>query len=303
MRHLACVVLAMVSVARPAWAQDMSQQWLRCLDERNAFPADQRIGGCTAIIQAEREVPANMAIAFNGRGNGHASKGEYDRAIEDYDQAIRLNPRSPKPPSRAIASRQGPDRPRHRGLRSGAGLSRTTRWPSTRGYASTWAIRPAIEDFDQVIRLDPNIADLQQPRTAYHHKSQFDRAIEDYDQAIRLDPNNAEAFNNRGDAYSAKGQYDRAIEDYDRAIRLNPNNAEAFYNRGSAYASKGQYGRAIQDYDQAIRLNPNDASPWTAAATPRPAPALWQKRWQTATRRCGWCPATRTSSTAVVSPT
>ena len=97
MRYRACVVLAMLSLSAPVGAQDMSQQWAWCLNEDKAFTADQSIGGCTAVIQAARDVPANMAIAFNGRGNGHAGKGQPDRALEDYDQAIRLNPTYAEP--------------------------------------------------------------------------------------------------------------------------------------------------------------------------------------------------------------
>ncbi len=40
-----------------------------------------------------------MAIAFNSRGNSHAAKDQPDRAIEDYDQAIRLKPELRRPPS------------------------------------------------------------------------------------------------------------------------------------------------------------------------------------------------------------
>ena len=32
------------------------------------------------------------AVAFNNRGVSYASKRQYDRAIQDYDQAIKLNP-------------------------------------------------------------------------------------------------------------------------------------------------------------------------------------------------------------------
>ena len=80
----------MLSLASLAGAQDMSQHWARCLNEQEAFTADQSIEGCTAVIQAARDVPAKMAIAFNSRGNSHAAKDQPDRAIQDYDQAIGL---------------------------------------------------------------------------------------------------------------------------------------------------------------------------------------------------------------------
>jgi tetratricopeptide (TPR) repeat protein len=37
---------------------------------------------------------AGFAAAFSNRGNAYARKGQYDRAIQDYDQAIRINPSS-----------------------------------------------------------------------------------------------------------------------------------------------------------------------------------------------------------------
>ena len=34
----------------------------------------------------------DLAFAFNGRGNAYYSKGEYDSAISDYNEAIRFKP-------------------------------------------------------------------------------------------------------------------------------------------------------------------------------------------------------------------
>src|SRR5271166_5368995 len=116
----------------------------------------------------------------------------------------------------------------------------------------------AIADYDEAIRLNPNLALAFTNRGfAYYKKGEYDRAIADYNEAIRLNPNLAVAFNNRGLGYGNKGEYDRAIADYNEAIRLNPNHALAFNNRGLAYDNKGEYDRAIADYNEAIRLNPN----------------------------------------------
>jgi tetratricopeptide (TPR) repeat protein len=48
-------------------------------------------------------------------------------------------------------------------------------------------------------------------------KGEYDRAIEDFDQVIRLNPDYLWAYLKRAAAYNAKGDYDRAIRDYDRA--------------------------------------------------------------------------------------
>jgi tetratricopeptide (TPR) repeat protein len=170
--------------------------------------------------------------AYIGRGVAYDVKGDHDRAILDYDQAIRLNPKYA-------------DAYRDRGLT----------------YFHKGDYDRAIRDHDQAIRLNPKDADTFFGRGwAYDAKGDHDRAIADYDQAIRLDPKYANAFNNRGNAYAAKGDYARAIADYAQAIRLDAKNASAFNNRGAAYFYKGDYDRAIADYDEAIRLDPKFAS-------------------------------------------
>ena len=45
-------------------------------------------------------------------------------------------------------------------------------------------------------------------------KGEYDRAIEDFDQVIRLNPDYLWAYLKRAAAYNAKGDYDRAIRDY-----------------------------------------------------------------------------------------
>src|SRR5208282_3414783 len=51
----------------------------------------------TAIIQAGQDPAKKLATAFDNRGIAYRLKGEYDRALLDYEQAIRLNPSSANP--------------------------------------------------------------------------------------------------------------------------------------------------------------------------------------------------------------
>ena len=57
---------------------------------------DIQIGACTAAIQSGRWHGKNLDWAFVNRGMAYSAKGEYDRAITDYNQAINLNPKSAK---------------------------------------------------------------------------------------------------------------------------------------------------------------------------------------------------------------
>jgi tetratricopeptide (TPR) repeat protein len=83
----------------------------------------------------------------------------------------------------------------------------------------------------------------------------LDRAIDDFNQAIRLNPNVAALYVNRGATWSDIGDHDRALADYDRAIRLDPKFGRTFSNRGLMWQDKGDYVSAIADFEEAIRLD------------------------------------------------
>ncbi len=65
-----------------------ADDWEAC---QNANP-DVRIFGCSAVIDAGTDTKKNIALAYSNRGLAYGDKGEYDRAITDYDKAIALNP-------------------------------------------------------------------------------------------------------------------------------------------------------------------------------------------------------------------
>src|SRR5262249_28100409 len=90
---------------------------------------DIQIGGCPALIDSGKQPPQTLVIAYNNRGNAFSAKGEYDRAIQDYDQSIKLNPNY----YRAFNNR---------------GVA----------YQKKGEYDRAINDFDQSIKLNPQYA-------------------------------------------------------------------------------------------------------------------------------------------------
>jgi tetratricopeptide (TPR) repeat protein len=190
-----------------------------------------RIVGCTALIQAGQDTTGNLSTIYNNRGTAYTSKGDYDRAIQDFNEAIRLSP------NYAYTYR-------NRGI----------------DYHEKGDYDNAIQDYNEAIRLNPNYTSVYALRgDTYNGKGDYDRAIHDLNEAIRLDANYVRAYYDRGKAYNSKGDYDRAIQDYNEAIRLSPNDPSAYYSRGNAHYNEGDYDRAIQDYNAVIRLNPNFA--------------------------------------------
>ena len=82
------LTIAFVSIA---FAQTRDDNWTRCADDH--ADADLKIGACTALIQSGQETNENLSAAFYNRGLAYQAKGDNDRAIQDYDQAISLNPK------------------------------------------------------------------------------------------------------------------------------------------------------------------------------------------------------------------
>ena len=118
----------------------------------------------------------------------------------------------------------------------------------------------AIDDYTQAIKINPNYA------LAYYNRGvvRYDLgdkqgAIDDYTLAIKFNPNYADAYNNRGNVRKDLGDKQGAIDDYNLAIKFNPNLALAYYNRGIVRNDLGDKQGAIDDYNQAIKINPNYA--------------------------------------------
>jgi tetratricopeptide (TPR) repeat protein len=53
---------------------------------------DRKISGCTEIIEDHAQSPSDRAFAYLERGVALAGKGELDKAMSDFNEAIRLNP-------------------------------------------------------------------------------------------------------------------------------------------------------------------------------------------------------------------
>ncbi len=88
MRHtaiFAATLAALLALAAPARA-GMEED---CVQE---YDRDLQISGCTAVIGSGQYSGRNLAIAYNNRGIAYDDLGEYRRAIEDYDRALRLDP-------------------------------------------------------------------------------------------------------------------------------------------------------------------------------------------------------------------
>jgi tetratricopeptide (TPR) repeat protein len=150
----------------------------------------------------------NNAEFYYKRGTAFINKGDYDRAIADYDQAIRLKPTTSAYGSRALA------------------------------YSSKGEYDRAIADCDQALKLDPNNDTAYNNRAfASIKKGDYDRALADLDRAIKLEPELVPAYTIRGLVYQAKGNRELATADFSKALSSRAEPLTAMLKRPHANSS------------------------------------------------------------------
>ena len=200
----AASVLATVAVmSRSVVVAQTSKEWRQCSGAEGAI-ADVIISGCSTVIQAGQGSPRQLATALNNRGVVYKFKGEYDRALEDYNQAILLNP------SYANAYN-------NRGVI----------------YRLKGDYDRAIRDYDEAIWLDRSIPAFFYNRAiAYSEKQDYDRALSDFDVVLRFNPKNSLALYGRGIVRLKKGDTQSGSADIDAAKAINPNVADEFEHSG-----------------------------------------------------------------------
>ena len=175
-RAIAVALFAAAANVCAVQAQSFEQSLQWC-HGKGQPTADQTIAGCSTVITSGRLSGKDLNVAYINRGIAYHTKREYDRAIQDYDEAIRLDPEY----ALAFADRGSTYRLKGRYDR-------------------------ALQDYDEAIRLNPsNALWLGTRGFTYLKLKRYDQAIADYDAALKIDPKRAFTLFSRGVAKRARG--------------------------------------------------------------------------------------------------
>ena len=196
----------------------------------NDITHEERIAGCTAVIESGTLTGWPLKTAYCNRGYALTELGKFDDVIADSNKLIGLMP------SAACGY-----------------LNRGRAW-----YYKHDLDR-AIADYTQAIAFDPRMHEAYASRgTAYYDRREFDMAIANYDRAIAIDRFIPMYFSDRGNTRFQMGDLDRAMSDYNNAIELDPNYGQAYARRGWAFLMKDELAHAEADLDKALDLSPGD---------------------------------------------
>jgi tetratricopeptide (TPR) repeat protein len=223
-RKLAAAVALACLNALPAWGLD-----LRDCDRPDL---DRRIAACTAILHRDKDKAA-WGAAYSNRAGAFRDKGDYDRALADFDMAVQLNPE--------VAA---------------FWMNRGGLWTRRENFDR------AIADLTKAIQLDPLLwKSFNNRSVAWKAKGEYTRAKDDIDQAIRLAPNEPLPHAHRAGLWRLLGDLDAAIADLNKAIAVIPPKtsprqspmALILTNRGDVWRYRGEFDRALADYTEASR--------------------------------------------------
>jgi tetratricopeptide (TPR) repeat protein len=179
-----------------------------------------------------------------------------DRAIADFDQSLRLDPKN-APTYRA------------------------------RGYS--WQTKGdfdrAIADYSEAIRLAPQSADAFNSRCWARAIAGRDlqQALSDCTESLRLRSGDADTMDSRGFVYLRLNRLEDAIADYDAALKIDPRKAASLYGRGIIKLRKGDAAGGEADIAAAKTAQKDIAEEFAKygvkpdavaaePAAPRPAP-------------------------------
>ena len=193
------------------------------------------------------------ADAYNYLGTLYYRKGDADKAIQAFENALKRSPHH-----------KSAKRNLHQLFRQKAfnALKRN-------------AFDEATTYFEKAIHLDPqNATTYRRMADGYAHISQFSKAITHYQKALEIDPDAAEAqnhlvhaYNNYGVTLRNNGEWDAAIRAYRNALALQPtyqlartNLSDVLWQKANARRQSGRSAEAIKTYLELQKLHPDDTT-------------------------------------------
>ena len=257
----------------------------------------------------------NDAAAYRSRALAFRTLRQFDRALEDHDQMIRLLPDSVEAHI-------------ERGRTHAAKYEQAMHAAQTGGGTEAMVVAErhkaaSVADFDQAVRLatrliekSPNIPQGYRMRVeafdarfhAWKDPEDCRFAVADLDMIARLAPDCATVFFRRGhlravaaatdgDATAAAKHFDAALADLNQVIRLDPTFAAAWCERGLHYLRAVQRGgdaelsrRGAGDLSEMIRLVPKEGRAYCARGSAHALLSDWQQALADANDAVRLCP-------------
>ncbi len=258
----AAAVAAAPPPPRPDWLPTVAERFRNASEEIARGRLDAAIDHYNAILAMDVPHPT-ASTALQNRGNVYRQMKDSERALRDFEQALRLHPAN----AGAYVNRGG--------------------ILAERGDHDA-----AILDYSEAIRFDSKLAQAFFNRAvSFATLERWEAALRDFDEAVRLEPRSAAPRAGRGELFMMRGQAKRARAEFEAAKRLEPKMTAPWLGLARLEYQAGRFSAAAALLDKGISLNPDaptalNFSAWLHATAPVAAARDGKKAIERALKAC-----------------
>jgi len=187
----------------------------------------------TELCRTAAERGAALAVAHACLGRVFAGTGNYDKALEQYQRAVELEPTND--------NAQG-------------GLAGT--------YEQLGRLDDAEKTFKQAIAVRPEYwAGYNRLGLFYQRHARYEDAAAMYSQVVSLAPDSFTGYYNLGGVRILQGNYAEAIPFLQRSLSIRPT-ADARSNLATAYFQMRRYSEAAAHFEEAAKMDEKNYLLW-----------------------------------------
>lgn len=229
--------LGVFAIAAPALADVQAQVFERrrqqCYNSADEFTPQESIRGCSDLIGMRSITGDGRAQAYKLRGDHYRGLRDWEHALSDYNQVIRM-----------------------RGDHPGAYYRRSE------VYLAQGQYDLAMSDAERVIRIVPDTPGGYRVRCEIRiaQNIELDQAREDCNRALAINSIDTLALSARGVLNLRAGQNREAWADFDAAVFNGRSDARTLYGRGLAGLRLGRTREGNTDIAAAEQMQPEITS-------------------------------------------
>ena len=201
-------------------------------------------------VQVALSLDEKSHVLYSNRCTAYIALDQYDKAMEDADECVRLQPSWAKGYLRrgSVFFRMNQLERAEQVLKEGLELDPT----NDALKKELEAVMNAIAE--RMARQRESLEAKERAIEAFNEQN-YKGAVDLLKKAIKLDPDNHIFFSNRAAAHMALEQYDRALVDADECIRLQPTWAKGYSRRGAALFRMDKLGPARDAFEKGLELD------------------------------------------------
>ena len=212
---------------------NLAETYLNMKDNKKALEELER----ALSINSSYIVDTKFAEIYNAQGISYYKSQQYEKALEYFDNAIKINPQL-----QSAYFYRGCTKKFLGFTKKDLGMS-----------------KDAIEDFTTAIDLNPDDVSAYSWRgLTYDDLQEYYLAIIDFNEAIRRNPNDFLPYTHRAYSNYHLGNYEEAIADFSNALELKPNNARATEGLNKALQALAEKKKKNQNISIDEFLNQNN---------------------------------------------